>query len=775
MKKIVLFVYFGFFTSLIIAQTGSIRGFIYEKENGEPVIFTSVYLQGTTYGTASDVNGFYNITKVPTGHYTLMVTYVGYDTLSVPVNITANGIVNRKLFLTESSFKLEEFTVSAERQEMQKSIQASITKVTPKQIGKLPMVGAEPDLAQYLQVVPGVVFTGDQGGQLYIRGGSPIQNKVLLDGMIIYNPFHSIGLFSVFDADIIRNADIYTGGFNAQYGGRISSVMDITTRDGNKNRFSGKLSGDTFGAKLLVEGPLVKPTDEKDVSLTYILTGKTSYLDQTSKTLYSYANENGLPFGFTDLYGKLSLNGKSGTKVNVFGFNFTDFVKNYQDVSDLNWDSKGIGSNIVLVPQGSSALITANMAYSKYKISMSSANSDPRTSEIGGFNMGLGFTYFFGDDQLDYGVEVLGYSTDFNFVNSVGKAVSQADNTSEFAGFVVYKKNLGRLIIEPGFRVQYYASVSEISPEPRLGIKYKISDRFRLKAALGMYSQNLIAANSDQDVVNLFYGFLTGPEDIQDSFDGKQVKTSLQKSDHAILGFECDVTPQLTLNVESYYKKSNQLTELNRNKILDDDASTSSMPTILKSDFTLEKGDAYGMDFLLKYDFKRLYFWFVYSLGYVTRTGEFLDQDGNVIVKDYSPHFDRRHNINLMASYTFGRDLNWEFSARWNFGSGFPFTQTKGYYERINFHDGINSDYVSANGDIAYLLGDINNGRLSDYHRLDINIKKTFFINDRSELQVTGSVTNVYNRNNIFYVDRFKNEKVYQLPIIPSIGLNLTF
>jgi outer membrane receptor protein involved in Fe transport len=118
----------------------------------------------------------------------------------------------------------------------------SVQKITPKEIDKLPSIGGEPDIAQYMQVLPGVVFTGDQGGQLYIRGGSPVQNKVMMDGMIVYNPFHSIGLFSVFDTDIIRNADIYTGGFGAQYGGRISSIMDVTTIDGNQNEFEGNAS-----------------------------------------------------------------------------------------------------------------------------------------------------------------------------------------------------------------------------------------------------------------------------------------------------------------------------------------------------------------------------------------------------------------------------------------------------------------------------------------------------------------------------------------------------
>ena len=145
-----------------------------------------------------------------------------------------------------------------EREEQKKQVNTGVIKLTTKSINRLPSIGGEPDIAQFLQVLPGVIFTGDQGGQLYIRGGAPIHNKVLLDGMTIYSPFHSIGFFSVFDTDIIKKADVYTGGFGAQYGGRISSIMDIKTRDGNKKRVTGKLSANSFSGKILVEGPILK-------------------------------------------------------------------------------------------------------------------------------------------------------------------------------------------------------------------------------------------------------------------------------------------------------------------------------------------------------------------------------------------------------------------------------------------------------------------------------------------------------------------------------------
>ncbi len=402
---VLLAVFFLVSTRCSYSQNANIRGFVYEKGTGEPVIFTNVYFLGTAIGATTDVNGYFSITKVPAGNFILTVTYIGCDTLKIPIEVKGNEIITKKLFLAKSSVKLRDVVISAEKQESVSQVRTSVTKITAKDIKQLPSVGGEPDLAQYLQVIPGVIFTGDQGGQLYIRGGSPIQNKVLMDGMIVYNPFHSIGLFSVFDADIIRNADVYTGGFGAQYGGRVSSIMDITTRDGNKKRIAGKVSATTFGAKAMLEGPIVKQT-ETGGSSSFIVSLKNSYLNQTSKSLYSYIDTNGLPYRFTDLYGKVSINGSNGSKFNIFGFNFNDKV-NYRQVSDLNWSESGAGSNFVLIPNNSSVLVKGNFAYSKYGISLSESDGQPRKSDINGFNLGLDFTYYRGKNELNYGVEIL--------------------------------------------------------------------------------------------------------------------------------------------------------------------------------------------------------------------------------------------------------------------------------------------------------------------------------------------------------------------------------
>jgi hypothetical protein len=755
---------------VVNGQTATVRGFVYEKNTGEPVIFTNVYLQGTTFGASTDVNGYFLISRIPPGDYTLIVTYLGYDTLRMPMMLQADQIKTEQLYLTQSAVNLQTINISAERTEARTETRTSVVKITPKQINQIPSVGGQPDLAQYLQVLPGVIFTGDQGGELYIRGGSPVQNKVLLDGITIYKAFHSIGLFSVFETDIIRNADIYTGGFGAEYGGRISSVMDITTRDGNANRIAGKVAASTFGANVLVEGPLKKANQAKGGGYsTFILSFKNSYLQETSKIFYDYVDTNGLPFNYTDLYGKISLHSKNGSKVSFYGFNYRDKVTNYKAISDFNWNSVGGGANFLVIPGKSPVLLEGHFAYSTYQMELTETTSPLRSSYIGGFDVGLDFTYFFGKNQLKYGLELNGFRTDYFFVNASNRTIQQEENTTEIGLYFKYKWILGKVILEPSIRMQWYASLSELSPEPRLALKYNATDRLRIKFAGGLYSQNLISARSDRDVVNLFYGFLSGPENLPDEFDGSEVTSKLQKAQHAIIGAEVDLSRDLTMNIEGYYKYFNQLTNINRNKIFDENKAPE-QPDILKKDFIIEKGDAYGVDVTLKYEKTNLRLWGVYSFGYVDRYYENIDGE----LTGYYPHFDRRHNINLVATWVFGDRLDWELSGRWNMGTGFPFTQTQGYYEKINF-DKIYEDYTTANGELGILYGDLNTGRLPDYHRLDLNLKKRFVLSENSNIEIDLSVVNVYSRENVFYLDRITQEVVYQLPVMPSLGIAWRF
>lgn len=763
-KIIVLFTFLCVIQSVNAQEPATIRGFVYEQKSGEPVMFTNVYLYKTSIGAPTDANGYFSINKVPAGKYTLMVTSMGYDTIRESISVKPGEILTKKLYVKETSIQLQTVNITAEKEQKINEVRTSVVTVSPKQIYKIPAIGGQADLAQYLQVLPGVVFTGDQGGQLYIRGGSPIQNKVLLDGMTIYNPFHSIGLFSVFETDIIRSADVYTGGFGAEYGGRVSSIMDISTRDGNKKRFGGKLSASPFAASYIIEGPIYKGSKGSDNTVSFLLAGKNSFIEESSKKLYNYIDTNGLPYNFDDYYGKISFVSNNGSKINLFGFNFTDDVL-YKKVAKYNWDQMGFGSNFLVIPGSSTTVIEGTVAYSSYKITLKEGDLQPRTSGINGFNVNLGFTSFYGKDEVKYGIELSGFKTDYYFFNRYNLKTQQKQNTTEIAAFVKYKKHIGKLILEPSFRLHHYASLQEMSPEPRLSAKWNVLDFFRIKLAGGYYSQNILSASSDRDVVNLFYGFLSGPDNLPTQFRGEDVNKKLQKAKHIIFGTEIDLFKTVSVNIEAYFKDFNQLININRNKLYDDNADNSSVPDILKKDYTIEKGTAKGFDVTLKYEQKRFYLWFVYSYNIVDRKDEFIT---------YNPHFDRRHNVNLVSTYTFGVRRDWELSARLNYGSGFPFTKTKGVYELLPL-DNLNTDITTINGVMDFIYGDLNKGRLPDYYRMDVSLKKWFYVGENGKLEVNAGVTNAYNWENIFYFDRITYKRVNQLPFMPSVGLTYTF
>ncbi len=768
MKKILLPILF-LFSVAISAQSGKIRGFVNDKETDAPVPFANIVLQGTTIGAVANDDGYFLLNEVPAGDYTVVVSFVGYANYTENVSVKDGRIVPMKVYLESSSEVLQDVEVRADRQERETKVLTGVVSLNPKEIQQF-SVGGDADIIKAIQVLPGVTTTGDQGGQLYIRGGAPIQNLILLDGSIIYNPFHSIGFFSVFDADIIQSADVYTGGFNAEYGSRNSAVMDIRTRDGNRKKFSGKLSASTYTAKALLETPLGKKDENGRAATSFLVSAKTSYLNQTSSVFYPYVETefDGLPFTFTDIYAKLTAQADNGSKISGFGFSFRDGVK-FSGNNSVDWDSYGGGLEFTAVPPTASVLIKGNLSLSSYDIT-SVSNGAPSTSSINGFNFGLDFNYFLREnDELKYGLEAIGYRTSVSLVNEADLRTGSEDNTNELAGYLQYKYAGNRILIEPGMRLHYYSSQSELSLEPRLGLKYNLTENLRFKAAAGLYSQNLFASNSDRDVVNLFYGFLSGSVNTPDEFRGEEITTSLQKAQHVVAGIEIEATDNLTLNIEGYLKNFSQITNVNRNRLYSGD--NPDIDDIFETPFIVEKGLARGVDFLAKYRTEKLYLWMGYSLGYITR------DDG---LQEYFPYFDRRHNVNLVGNYIFGENKNWELSLRYNFGTGFPFTPTRAFYAQQPFtndqgNPSVSYDYTTENGQLDVLYGDLNTKRLPNYHRVDVSIQKTFEISKYQQLIVSAGATNILNYQNIFYYDRNQNKRVDQLPIMPTISVAYTF
>jgi hypothetical protein len=457
----------------------------------------------------------------------------------------------------------------------------------------------------------------------------------------------------------------------------------------------------------------------------------------------------------------------NGSKLNIFAFNFNDDAKLSTDstIGDFKWKSSGAGATFVVTPGSSSALIDGKFAYSKYTISFDqSPNPAPRTTGIDGFEAAINFTYYLPSySELKYGIEVSGFHTSLSYNNTVNSTAT-LENQSTLAGmYVMYRQNFGgKFVMEPSIRFEYYSSINNLRPEPRLGLKYNISNNVRLKFASGIYSQNIISTKSDLDIVNFFTGFVQSPQQQIYNTNGDPVSNNIQTAYHVLGGIEVDVN-KVEFNLEPWFKNFPQLIMINHFHVNASDP-----------DFVAGEGNAYGVDLSAKYSQKRVYLWG--TISYQQVTYKTIDGTGNV--QSYPPPFDRRINLNLLASYTAGQKNDWEFSARFNMGSPFPFTQTQGFYENVNMLPGgnLNSNILGQNGTLTTVLAEqIDGGRLSYYHRLDVSAKKKFYINKRSNLDLTLSITNVYNRNNIFYVDRTTNTYIYQLPVFPSVNLTWNF
>ena len=750
------------------AQKATIRGNVYDAESGEPVAFATVQLAGTTTGTTTDFDGFFTLSNLEAGSYEVISTFVGYDTARAEVTLLSEDVNYLTLNISEG-VSLGTVEVSAGRTQARTDVQVSSVTLTPRDIKSLPSTGGDADLAQYLPVLPGIVTTGDQGGQIYIRGGAPIQNKVLLDGVTIFNPFHSIGFYSVFETEAIRNVDVLTGGFGAQYGGRLSAIVDINTKTGNRKDFSGLVGVSPFQGRALLEGPIAKLKEGGGGSTSYLVSAKRGYLDETSPTLYSYANSDSLslPYNYTDLYGKVSVLGGNGSLVEFFAFDFSDnsnlafqtteerrreLIESGQgDRLRFNWTTFGTGMNFKLVPQNSNLIIDGNVSFSDYESEFQQPGEDIRTSSLTNYLAKVNFNNFSGRNTLRYGFAFNGIRTNFRFRNGFGTVLEPRNDNTEVAAYFTFKRAWDKLVIEPGVRLQYYASQSELLPEPRLGIKWNATDFMRFKFAGGLFSQNLLSSVNETDVVNLFVGFISGPEETVRGPDGRPLSNRLQQAVHAIGGVEFDLAPGVLLNVEPYWKDFTRLLAINRNK-----------RTTQESDFVAETGDAYGLDLSLAYDRERAYVFAAYSWGRVNR------DDGEQV---FPTIFDRRHNANLLATYTLGEKENYDVSFRYNFGTGFPFTATSGFYAREDFASGLATDIAENNPDLGILFSETRNGnRLPNYHRVDISAKRVFEFGDDLSLEVVASVTNTLNRDNIFFVDRINNERVDQLPILPSLG-----
>lgn len=263
LKSLLILPFFFLTLQGTLAQQYNVRGFVSNEKTGEAVSNEKVTLLSVdsvlVAGAMTDQNGLFSIPKLNPGSYILRLRVSGFKKTFIPIKLQGDKkILDVSIPLSPSDLIFDDVVVTAESKTKKTKPDVGIVKFDKTAVERIPVYGAESDVLGAVSVTPGVTTTGDQGGQFYVRGGTPIQNKTLLDGMTIYNPFHSIGFFSIFETELVKSVDIYTGGFESKYGGRVSSIMDISYRDGDRGSFGGKASVSPFLAKLVLEGPLSK-------------------------------------------------------------------------------------------------------------------------------------------------------------------------------------------------------------------------------------------------------------------------------------------------------------------------------------------------------------------------------------------------------------------------------------------------------------------------------------------------------------------------------------
>ena len=774
----------------------TISGIVKDKESGETLPFANVFVKDTNIGTTTNEDGFFTLFNVPSETSTLQVQYIGYK---VEILVLNQEIVKNKIIilLIPDDNQLDEVVVSNDpgQQIVKMNKNVSQISLSPKKLASIPNLG-EKDIFRAIQLIPGVSGTNESSSGLYVRGGTPDQNLVLLDGFTVYHVDHFYGFFSAFNSGAIKDIQLYKGGFPAEYGGRISSVMDLTGKTGNSNKFSLSAGLSLVSANATLEIPI---GDKANL----LIAGRRSYTDILKSGLYNsifdlyndsnQTNGNSLPnfngfqqnqtqptFYFYDLNTKFSYkpsdkdiisisiyNGEdnldsSRENQNTFGSGTEERIIN-SDIEDLlNWGNWG--SSFRWARQWSDKLYTNVVgAYSNYFSQRKRINDisiqliDTTTTNKSGliednnlndYTLRIHNEYKINSKHsLEFGGQLTKNEVDYNY--SLNDSISVINQKDKGLIKTVYIQNkwspTEKLNIIGGIRTTHFDVTNELYYEPRLSGSYQLNNKVKLKGAWGKYYQfvNRIV-REDVTQGSRDFWLLANKENSPISF-----------SQHLILGTSYEVDDWL-FDVEYFEKEMTGLTEFSLR-------FQSALGTDPNDQLFFEgTGISRGVDFLIQKKVGKYTGWLGYTLSEVVHT--FPDLNNNPF---YSLN-DQRHEFKIVNVLKAGR---WDLGATWVYGSGKPYTAPNGIYT-ITLLDGTETEYVS--------IGEKNGLRIDPYHRLDLSATYNFNISSgKGEMGL--SVFNLYNKTNTWYnefevVDNQVTEtNVNYIGFTPSLFLNVSF
>jgi hypothetical protein len=716
---------------------GGLRGFVTDSTTGEALIFANVLVRGTHTGGTTNTRGYYFLPEVPAGPQKITISIIGYRTSTLSVVIAEDEITQRDVRMVPGSIEMDEVLVERQTTSRPTDTDLGMTRISAREIALVPP-GLESDIFRVLQTDPGVGTTGDVSARYYVRGGSGDQNLLLLNGTPIYNPFHALGIFSVIDPEVIAAMEFLKGGFAAEHSGRLSSVLNVVTRDGNKNRPGAAAQVGLLSGKLLLEGPVPGGS--------FLVAGRKSY---SAHALQRYLPGKDNPFDFYDLSFKVNSASPAlgeNSKLLLHGFLSDDRVRNDDPLQEDYYVRNDVVGLIWQKAWRSPLVSSVDIGYSGFdgEVLPNESSARARNNTVHDLHLSADLTYIYPSrDELAFGVRTSLVSTALTMENLYGTLHTFEQKGGDLHAYASYRfqhwETFGFTI---GTRIRFL-SLTKTQPtfiEPRLNATFAPDPTLAFKFAAGWYAQEMVTLGDETEVVSVFDPWTIVPDYL-----------SPPQAVHFIAGIEKQITDNLKLGLEAYYKPMNDLIDINPAKF-----------TARASDFINVPGRSYGMEWVVRFDSGPLTVQGTYALSKAERT---------LHNEVYIPKYDVRHNLHVLAAWSPGD--TWRLSATWAFKSGLPFTPIAGYYDRLVLTPESPND-VSGPTESVTLWGKRNSGRLPVYHRLDLSIARDFPI-DALSATVELSLLNLYDRKNIFYFQRDTGEEVTMLRFFPSFSLRVAY
>ncbi len=778
---------------LIQAQKYTISGYLEDMESGEKLIAANVFDENSLDGTISNNFGFYSIT-LPEGQVNLKFSYIGYQDESRFFVLNRDTVMNISL---SSSVELETITITAEESKrIAEETQMSIAEIPIAQIKNVPALLGEVDVLKALQLLPGVQSGGEGQSGLYVRGGSPDQNLILLDGTPVYNASHLFGFFSVFNADAIKDVKLIKGGFPARYGGRLSSVLEINMKEGSDKGFHGSGAIGLVSSKLTLEGPI------KSEKTSFIISGRRTYIDILAKPFIKSGfedegSEGSTGYYFYDVNAKINhvFSPEDRVYLSMYlgddRFYFNSREKNELFTNDYTENNLGWGNltsalrwNHVWNPK---LFSNTTATFSKYEldtyVSFGEENVETKAyqeisldyvSGINDVSAKIDFDYLpspnhfirFGASAIlhefkpgSFNLRDIATETNYRFETTVGQKDIRA---GEYALYLEddwkitdkLKTNVGLHASAFSVEGEFYSSL-----QPRISSRFLINDELSVKASFATMRQ---------------YIHLLSLEGIglpTDLWLPTTERVAPQDSYQFAAGLAKNIGKEYELSVEGYYKKMKNLMSYR-------DGSGLFEFTDWQDRITQGDGESYGAEFFLQKKQGRFSGWIGYTLSWTYR--EFDDLNFG---ERFPYRYDRRHDLSLVAQYKWTKRIN--LSAAWVFGTGNAVTLAN---SQVAGHFGDGNGNVPPFGGFDSFLesfyAEKNNYRMGSYHRLDVGIN---FVKKKKNYSRTWSIGayNTYARKNPFFIyqdtfydgvqEQYRLKQVSLFPLIPYVTYSFEF